>query len=319
MLEAYLKTALPMPHIMQVSRLITQALVKRCIQLSLDIAGKPPVNFAWLGIGSQGRGEQVLLTDQDHALIFEVVKDEDLESTRDYFLALAQQVSKALKELGYIYCPAGMMASNPKFCLSLSEWKEQFSYWIDKPSAENIMMCTIFFDYAKAYGDEGLVYKLSHHIQHQLNGNDRFLSYLGVDAVKNPPPLGFFRQFVLEDNGTHKDEFDIKARAIQPLVDAARLLLLSKGIQTINNTQERFEKLIELEPQNEEVYRACLKSFLMLSTYRNQEGFQKQNTGRYVDLSNLTKSDKVRLKQAFKPIKDIQSVLMHRFKLAHFL
>mgnify|MGYP005853486791 CR=1 FL=1 len=319
LLEAYLETALPMPYIMKVSRLITQALVKRCIELCVEKVGAPPVKFAWLGIGSQGRGEQILLTDQDHALVFEDVNDADLESTRDYFLTPAQQVSDGLQELGYIYCPADMMASNPKFCLSLGEWKTQFTQWIDQPSTESIMMCNIFFDYTRVYGAENLEEALSQHIQKKLKGNERFLTYMGVEAVKNPPPLGFFRQFIVEDDGQHKDEFDIKARAIQPLVDAARLLILSKGIQEINNTQERFEKLMEIETQNEELYTACLKSFLVLSTYRSKEGFLKENTGRYIDFSTLTKSDKVKLKRAFKPIKDIQSALNTRFKLAHFL
>lgn len=319
LLEAYLNTALPMLYIMKVSGLITQALMHRVIELSEEKIGKAPTKFAWLGIGSQGRGEQILLTDQDHALVFEDVPDEKWEATQAYFLKLAEEVSQVLNELGYVFCPAEMMASNPKYCLSLSQWKSQFSKWIDQPSTQNIMMCSIFFDYAKVYGEAILVKQISEHIFQKLKGNQKFFAYLGEDAVKNPPPLGFFRQFIIEDDGEHKDEFDVKARAIQPLVDAARVLVLAEGIEGKNNTVERFEKLIELEPQNEEVYAGCIKSFHVLSKFRAVEGFKNNTSGRYLELSQLSKSDKMKLKRAFKPIQEIQSVLKNRFKLSYFL
>jgi CBS domain-containing protein len=127
LLKAYLETSLPMTYIMQMSRLITQALVKRVVELSLEEKGQPPVKFAWLGIGSQGRGEQILLTDQDHVLIFEDVEEEKYSITQEYFLRLATLVSQTLNQIGYVYCPANMMASNAEFCLSLSQWIDQFT------------------------------------------------------------------------------------------------------------------------------------------------------------------------------------------------
>jgi CBS domain-containing protein len=319
LLKAYLNTGLPMPYVMKVSRLITQALMHRVIELSLEKIGVSPVKFSWLGIGSQGRGEQLLLTDQDHALVFEDVPDEKFESTQAYFLKLAEEISRIINELGYEFCPADMMASNPEYCLSLSQWKQKFSNWIEEPSSESIMMCNIFFDYAKVYGEDELSKQLSEHIFRKLKGNQRFFAYLGEDAVKNPPPLGFFRQFIIEDDGRHKDEFDVKARAIQPLVEAARVLILSEGIEGKNNTIERFEKLIELEPQNEDIYAGCIKSFHVLSRFRAVEGFKQNSSGRYLELSTLSKSDKMKLKRSFKPIKDIQRLLKNRFQLTYFL
>jgi len=131
--------------------------------------------------------------------------------------------------------------------------------------------------------------------------------------------LVFFRQFVIENDGKHKDEFDLKARAIQPLVDAARVLILDKGVKTKNNTIERFETLMELEPQNEEIYAGCIKSFHVLSKFRAVEGFDHNTSGRYIDLSKLSKSDKMKLKRTFKPINEIQSLIKTRFKLTYFL
>ncbi len=319
LLQAYLQTSLPMSYVMKVSRLITQALMQRVVAISEQHLGEAPVKFAWLGLGSQGRGEQVLLTDQDHALVFEDVPDAKLEDVKSYFLKLAQHASQLLNTLGYVYCPAEMMASNPDYCMSLSQWKQQFSQWIDQPSTQHVMMCSIFFDFAKVYGEDELSTALSSHIFTKLKANERFFAYLGEDAVKNPPPLGFFRQFLMEDDGEHKDEFDVKARAIQPLVDAARILVLSEGIEGKNNTVDRFEALIQREPQNEEVYAGCIKSFLVLSKFRALEGFKNGSSGRYLELETLSKSDKMKLKRAFKPIKEVQGLLKNRFKLAYFL
>ena len=319
LLEAYLDMALPMPHIMKVSNAITQNLMHQIIEISENQLGKSPVNFTWLGIGSQGRGEQILLTDQDHALVFEDVPADQYKATQTYFLQLATKVSEVLHQLGYVYCPAEMMASNPKYCLSLTQWKTQFSKWIDHASSKSIMMCSIFFDFTKVYGNENLTTQLRLHIFKKLNGNQMFFAYLGEDALKNPPPLGFFRQFLIENDGKHKDEFDIKARAIQPLVDAARILVLAEAIEGKNNTVERFEQLAKLEPQNKEVYLACIKSFHTLSKFRAVEGFKQNTSGRYLNLSKLSKNDKMKLKRAFKPVQEIQSLLKNRFQLTHFL
>jgi CBS domain-containing protein len=228
-------------------------------------------------------------------------------------------VSEALNDMGYVFCPAEMMASNPKYCLSLQQWKVQFTKWIDQSSTQNIMMCSIFFDFAKIYGEQNLVTQVSHHIYSKLKNNQRFFAYLGEDAIKNPPPLGFFRQFIIEDDGEHKDEFDIKARAIQPLVDAARVLILAAGIEGKNNTVDRYEQLIALEPQNEVIFAGCIKSFHVLSKFRALEGFQQDTSGRYIELAKLSKSDKMKLKRAFKPIQEVQSMLKNRFKLSYFM
>ena len=88
-----------------------------------------------------------------------------------------------------------------------------------------------------------------------------------MNALKNPPPLSFFRNVLVESSGEHKDQFDIKAKAIMPLVDAARLLTLAKGIKKVNNTVLRFEKLAEMEPQNKDLYDSCINSFKNITAF----------------------------------------------------
>ncbi len=119
---------------MLTSKIITElndACIKQVIAIALDkMETPPPVKFAWLAMGSQGRSEQLLQTDQDNALIYEDVPEELEAETKKYFLKLATYVNKGLFDIGYEYCPAEMMASNPKWCLSLGQWKEMIYRWI---------------------------------------------------------------------------------------------------------------------------------------------------------------------------------------------
>uniref|UniRef100_UPI004049CD13 DUF294 nucleotidyltransferase-like domain-containing protein n=1 Tax=Flavobacterium sp. TaxID=239 RepID=UPI004049CD13 len=311
---------IPIEHISSLTAALNNAMVNRCIQISVGfLQEQPPARFAWFAIGSQGRREQLLLSDQDNAIIFEDIVEENYDYVKEYFLRLAAQVNEHLEVIGYEKCPANMMASNPKWCLSLSEWTHQFNEWIQKPGENGILMCTIFFDFDCVDGDVDLMDALAHSIFEKSKNNTLFLAYLGADALKNPPPLGFFRQFLVESDGEHKDTFDVKSRAILPLVDAARLLCLDLGIKGINNTFLRYKKLVELEPQNADVYEACAEAFNTLSKFRTEEGILSNSNGRFLNLNDLSKSDKVKLKNAFAPISDIQEVIKNRFQLTYFI
>jgi CBS domain-containing protein len=180
-------------------------------------------------------------------------------------------------------------------------------------------MCTIFFDYDLVFGDKKLVNAMSDSIYESINSFEIFLNFLGRNALRNPPPIGFFRQFLVEDDGAHKDQFDIKSRAIMPLVDAARLLILSHNVKDKNNTISRFKKLIKLEPKNEDLYLSCIDSFKILLQFRTNQGLKSNDTGRYVDLNNLNKFEKLKLKGCFKPISAIQELLNIRYNLAQMM
>ncbi len=309
----------PINHITSIVGEINLAITKRAIELSIEKIGTPPpAQFAWMNMGSQGRKEQLLLTDQDNAIVFEDVPEEKYNAVKNYFLELAEKVTKTLNKVGYEYCPAEMMASNPLWCKSVTDWQNQFKGWINAPGEKGILMCTIFFDYDFVYGNEDLVDAISNTIYEETNDNQLFFAYLGADSLKNPPPLGFFRQFLVESDGEHKDTFDLKGRALMPLIDAARILSLSKGIKNVSNTISRYSKLAELEPQNAPVYEACADAFAELLKFRTEEGLKNENDGRYLNLSELSKLDKVKLKNDFQPINDIQEVIKNRFQLTYF-
>lgn len=320
LLLGYIEQNIPITFISQIISEINEAITIKAIELSIEEMDKePPVKFGWLALGSQGRKEQLLMTDQDNALVFEDVSPDKYMPTKQYFLQLAKKVTEKLNVIGFEYCPANMMASNPSWCLSLSEWKNQFDTWIKSPTEDAIMMCTIFFDYDLVFGDKKLVNAMSDSIYESINSFEIFLNFLGRNALRNPPPIGFFRQFLVENDGAHKDQFDIKSRAIMPLVDAARLLILSHNVKDKNNTISRFKKLIKLEPKNEDLYLSCIDSFKILLQFRTNQGLKSNDTGRYVDLNNLSKFEKLKLKGCFKPIAAIQELLNIRYNLAQMM
>jgi CBS domain-containing protein len=323
LLRKYLYQEIAIGYISSIMTAINDALAARCVTLAQeDLANAghaaPDLAFSWLALGSHGREEQLLRTDQDNALIFDNVPAEALEPTRRYFLEMAQKASAALHECGYEYCPGEMMARNPRWCLSLDEWKKQFFEWINTPSVKALMHATIFFDYRPVFGGEGLSRQLTDYLFSIINEQSAFLSFLAKDALQNPAPLTFFRNFVVEKSGEHKDAFDIKARAMMPLTDAARVLTLAAGLGGVNNTFQRFARLAELEPQNAELYEQAAEAYEILMRYRALRGLKNNDSGRYFKPSELSKMEKLNLRNSFRPIGELQSLLATRFQTAYF-
>ncbi len=317
LIEKYIQQQAPMVFVTQISGAINDALTQQIIKLSIaEMDTPPPVPFGWLALGSQGRNEQLLLTDQDNALVFGEVTEAEKKVVSQYFLSLAEKVNTGLHTIGYVYCPAEMMAKNPKWCLSLTDWKKQFQHWITRPDEESMMLCTIFFDFKCVYGDASLSEALAQHIFSSIGDYEVFLNYLARNAIQNPAPIGFFRQFIVEKDAQHKNEFDLKARALMPLIDAARVLLFSHSVSGKNNTMERYEALMEIEPQNEELFASCQEAFSLLLRFRTEQGFKAEDSGRYLPLESLNKMEKLQLRACFKPLKDIQELLRVRFQLS---
>lgn len=320
LLQSYLDQNIPMMIVSRIISDLNDACTKQVISIVLNKAATPPpVKFSWLAMGSQGRSEQLLQTDQDNALLYEDVSSENADYTKTYFLNLAEQINKGLFEIGYEYCPAEMMASNPNWCMSLSEYKEKVHQWITNTGINEVLLSFIFFDYSLVFGDSELVNSLSDYIFEDSNANPAFYRHLVSGALQNPSPTGFFRDFLLEQDGAHKDFFNIKSRALMPLADAARVLILSHSVKSISNTVERFEKLAELEPNNSELYLACAYSYKRLLQFRTKQGLLHNDSGQYVSLKTLSKAEKIQLKNTFKTLSDLQEIIRIRFGTSSIL
>lgn len=320
LLKGYIDQNIPLTHISRIIFELNDATIKRVVERCIEkMTGPPPVNFAWLSLGSQGRKEQLLYTDQDNAIVFEDVPKEQLSETRKYFLQLATKINKRLNIIGYEFCPADVMAKNPDWCLSLLEWKQKFLEWINEPGADEILLCSIFFDYDISYGDARLTNSLSDHIFSLTETNKKFLAILGSTTILNPSPLGFFRNFLVEQDGEKKDFFDLKKRGIIPITDAGRLLSIEHQIKNINNTAERFERIAELEPQNKDLFLACSYASKSLLKFRTKSGLMNRDSGRYIKLEGLSKEEKIKLKRSFKTIKEVQELIKVRYETTSIL
>ena len=318
LLQGYLDQNIPMTLIAKIITELNEACTTRVIEMCIEkMSSPPPVKFAWLALGSQGRSEQMLHTDQDNAIVYENVSDVFKDETRIYFLKFAGLVNKGLFEIGYDYCPAEMMASNPKWCMSLDEWKSQVHHWITNPGKNEVLLSFIFFDYSVTYGDTEIASQLSDSIFEDVKANPIFYVHLVSGALQSPSPTGFFRQFLVEQDGANKDNFDIKRRALMPLTDAARVLILSHSVKGISNTAERFEKLAELEPTNSELYLSCSYSFKALLKFRTKQGLLHHDSGQFIALESLSKMEKIKLKRTFKTIKELQELISVRFNVSN--
>ena len=143
---------------------VSDAILKKTMELVLEEMAPPPAGFAFMIMGSEGRGEQTLKTDQDNAIIFEDVSEADLPTVSQYFLDLGRRVCKLLDQAGYSYCEGEVMAQNPNWCQPLSVWMKYFLRWIHAAEAEDLLQASIFFDFRHGYGDSGLIDALRDHL-----------------------------------------------------------------------------------------------------------------------------------------------------------
>ncbi|SHO62211.1 DUF294 nucleotidyltransferase-like domain-containing protein [Algoriphagus zhangzhouensis] len=320
MLKYYLENEVSMDFVASVLTEINDVIIQQAVKiaqnkLSEEFPQMKSIRFVFLCLGSEGREEQLLRTDLDNAILYEDVPKELEKIAADYFLQLGTEVVEILLACGFSPCPGEIMASNPKWNQPLSRWKKYFSDWILTPTPEALLRASIFYDFRPIAGFNGLSEELSLHVYENIQKKKGFLSYLGQNAFLSPPPLGFFKDFIVEKSQEHRDQFDIKARAMMPLTDLARLLILSYGVVGINNTFKRFEKLCELEPQNAQLFTQAGKAYEILMRMRALEGLENQNNGRYIRPENMGKLQRQLLKSTFAPISELQEIVRIRFQL----
>ena len=309
---------IPLPNIYSVSGEITLALIKRSVELSILDLGSPPTRYGYFAIGSQGRKEQLLLTNQNSFLVFDDVSEEKYRDTKDYFVKLSQKTTLILEKIGFKIPKNGSVASSISNCKSLSEWKKNYYNWINTPGENTQSINSIFFDYEIVIGDQKIEDEITDVIFDKINSKTLFFDFLGNDALKKPVPLNFFKKFNIEETGEFKGLFDIKQRALSPLIDAARILILSMNIKGINNTYLRFKQLAITDPKYAEIYLNCADAFLVLAKFKAKEGLKNDSTGQYINLEELNKLDKEKLKNALAPMRELEELIKDKFQLTQF-
>jgi CBS domain-containing protein len=318
LIQTSLSKNIPLSHVFNIASEINLAIIKRSVELSILDLGSPPARFAWLSIGSQGRKEQLLLTDQDSILIFEDVPADKYRDVKDYFLKLGKRTTATLEKIGYEFCPNGHMGSNMLWCKSLTDWVKQYDSWMNTPGENSNDLSSIFFDYEITFGEQKIEDAIGNIVFKNAKNNALFFDFLGNDALRKNAPLSFFKKFNVEEEGPNKDKFDIKTRALMPLIDGARLFTLSYDIRGINNTYQRFKQLAIIDPKHSEVYLNCAEAFLTLSKFRTLEGLKNDDSGQFINLDELSKIDKEKLKNALAPMRELEELIKSKFQLTQF-
>jgi CBS domain-containing protein len=318
LIQTSISKNIPLSHVFNIASEINLAIIKRSVELSILDLGSPPARFAWLSIGSQGRKEQLLLTDQDSILIFEDVSADKYREVKDYFLKLGKRTTATLEKIGYELCPNGHMGSNMLWCKSLTDWTKQYDSWMNTPGENSNDLSSIFFDYEITFGEQKIEDAIGNVVFKNAKNNTLFFDFLGNDALRKNSPLTFFKKFNVEEEGINKDKFDIKTRALMPLIDGARLFALYFDIRGINNTFQRFKQLSITDPKHAEIYLNCAEAFLTLSKFRISEGLKNDNSGQFINLEELSKIDREKLKNALAPMRELEELIKGKFQLTQF-
>jgi len=298
------------PIINQIVSSVTDTIAQRVIDIQIHDMGPAPANFVFIVLGSEGRGEQTLKTDQDNAIIYEDKANEKRELVRTYFLDFADRISTALDLIGIDFCKGEFMAKNPKWTHSLSHWKRNYENWIQESTPETMMKYATFFDCRAIYGDFGLLDELRSFMDEQLkNPTEKFFINLGVNALQYEPPLTFFKRNIKTFDIDGEAHFNIK-QAMTPIVDLARAFALKHRIFE-TNTGKRIEALSKRGVFSEKETRELTHAYYYLMALRlEKQAVQIIQNGQkpvnYVSVYQLTKVQIVTLLEIFKVIKDFQ-------------
>ena len=234
------------------------AAIQRFIAMALADMKTAPVPFSFLSLGSNARHEMTMFSDQDNALIFADVPGDQLVKQRRMLLELADNVCGKLRQAGYPYCPGGIMAANPKWCLALSEWKQMFSKWMLDATPESILEINVFFDIRCVYGDGNLVRELRDHVQELSRQNPEFFIFYAKNCLGYKAPLGLLGRIRTEKRGSEKT-INVK-ECIKPIETFARIYALKNGIEA-TGTLARLRKLQEQDLVREETLREMVFVF----------------------------------------------------------
>ncbi|MDH5786110.1 MAG: DUF294 nucleotidyltransferase-like domain-containing protein [Chromatiales bacterium] len=318
MVEQMLAQGVEVAQLTQLVTTLNDALTRRVIEIVVARQGETPPPFTWLAFGSEGRSEQTLKTDQDNGILFTLREGQSADSVREKLLPLAAEINEALAACGFPLCPGNIMASNPECCLSVDEWQERFSRWIDQGTPEHLLNATIFFDYRPLYGDDQPATKLRSALLEKTQRNSRFCRLLAANAMQFRPPLGLFGEFKLSDESGEPHSLDLKSQGVTPFTDAARVLALAAGV-TANGTAERLQRTAESGQLNRDDVAAWNEAYHFIQLLRMQRHREQALKGRA--LSNRLNPDGLNdlerriLKEAFRQARKLQSKLVLEYQL----
>ena len=288
---------------------------QRLIELAEAELGPPPVPYCFLAMGSMARQEQLVVTDQDHALILDNRYDPAQHAA--WFQALGEFVSDGLARCGYSLCTGGIMASNEQWRLPLNTWEQLFTQWIERPTPESLLHANIFFDLDGVWGRTEWATRLRELIARKAKGNSRFLACMARNALLRTPPLGFFKDFVVESDGRHTHAINLKRRGTAPLVDLIRVHALAIGSEALTSF-DRLREIIDaaiLPLGRGQDMQDALEFIMSVRARRQAEDLAAGNEpDNSLDPETLSQFERNSLRDAFLILSDSQTFLKYRYQ-----
>jgi len=289
-------------NITRASTIVSDVIVRKLVSLAVEELGTPPVNFIFMALGSDGRCEQTLVTDQDNAILYDDPPDDKADEVHEYFLYMGKRVCNALNDIGYSFCKGNVMAKNPEWCAPISTWKQYFSDWVNTADPQDLLDVSIFFDFRCVYGDEALSDSLREHLFRLVAGNNPFFVYLTQNSLKIKPPTKQFRT---------AEQVDVKW-ALLPIIEIARIYSLKHTIPK-TNTIERLdllhEKGVYTTTGRNDIAHAY--TFLMQLRFHHQARLLSRNASpnNNINTHDLTDMEKLILRRVLSQIDDFQTKL----------
>jgi PAS domain S-box-containing protein len=295
---------------------VCDAATRRFIELAVEELGPPPAAFTFIAMGSQGRQEQTLLTDQDNAIIYQEHHGAAGVEASDYFLSLGRRVCRWLNRAGYALCDGNVMAENPDWCRSLPEWKENFSDWILKAEPKELLDFSICLDFRPVYGEAELAHTLRTFIYKVLKDRPSFLPHLAQNALLFKPPFRLLGRIIKTSGpGQQAGRLNMK-ETLMPVIGFGRLYALRHKLP-LTHSMERIEALVWKRVLQHSACDAVSASYDLLMRLRFQAQLAGLQSGGPPDncivLNKIGTMDEAMLKQAFLQIESLQKKIGYDF------
>jgi len=304
-------------HVVQILATLNERLSRRIIQLELANSGIGAHEFCWIAMGSEGRQERTLASDQDNGILFADAAG-DPDAMRERLLPVARRINVSLARAGFVECPGKIMAGNPQWCMSESEWRRDFAGWISAGDPRAVLNGMIFFDFRGLFGNAALADSLRDWLVVEASGNERFLRQLAENALGNRPPLGIVRDFAVDEDKDHPGTIDLKVNGAVLFVDPARVYALAHRLRP-TNTVERLRAAAESRVLAQGDCEAWIAAFNYLQHFRlrhqHAQIAQGQEPDNHLDPGRLNELDRRLLKETLRSARNLQQRLALDYQL----
>ncbi|MGZ8263016.1 MAG: DUF294 nucleotidyltransferase-like domain-containing protein, partial [Burkholderiales bacterium] len=290
---------------------LNDALTGRIISLERTRHALDELDWCWLAFGSEGRLEQTISSDQDNGIIFADLASTPPAEVRARVLPFAESVNRTLDACGFPLCRGNVMAGNPKWCLSLAEWRARFESWIRGGTPQQLLDAVIFFDFRPLYGSDELALRLRESLAGLIAANPVFLRQLAQQALETAPPFGLLGGIATDDaEPAAPGTLDLKKSGARLFVDAARVFALAAGVPHTNTAQRLQHGGLHLRFSAEEIGSAT-EAFFFVQLLRLRTQLLAGSTGEAVapnrvDPEALNEVDRRILKESFRQARRLQ-------------